>query len=312
MDGILIIDKPAGMTSHDVVSRVRRAVGTRRVGHAGTLDPFATGVLVVCINRATRLSAFLTHLDKEYLATVRLGFATDTQDVTGKQITPLKTSNRLSLEELYHVLAGFTGPQLQTPPMFSAKQVAGERLYRAARAGREVERQPVPIIVHAIELTEKALKKNEDGTLDFIAKVRCSSGTYVRTLAHDIGAKLNVGGHLAALRRTAVGHFEIASAVNLEELEHRGREGTLSNLLVSPADALRHLAAVKLDADGANRVANGREIFPTRQQLESIQGAAQPLRLLHESGELLAVGQYDPDRRVVKPTVVLHTVNPEG
>src|SRR5512143_2231531 len=148
MTGALIVDKPEGLTSHDVVSRVRRAAGTRRVGHAGTLDPFATGVLVCCIGRATRLVQFLVGLGKEYLATVRLGYATDTQDGTGKQITPLHSSKELSLEELQRVLNQFTGPQLQTPPMFSAKKVAGERLYRAARIGREVEREQVSIIVH--------------------------------------------------------------------------------------------------------------------------------------------------------------------
>jgi tRNA pseudouridine55 synthase len=136
MPGALIIDKPEGLTSHDVVARVRRATGTRRVGHAGTLDPFATGVLVCCIGRATRLVQFLVGLDKEYIATVKLGYATDTQDGTGKQITPLRLSNDLDLEDLRRVLNMFTGPQLQTPPMFSAKKVAGERLYRAARAGR--------------------------------------------------------------------------------------------------------------------------------------------------------------------------------
>ena len=135
MLGALIIDKPEGFTSHDVVARVRRAAGTRRVGHAGTLDPFATGVLVCCIGRATRLMQFLVGVDKEYIATVRLGYATDTQDATGKQIAPLRTSNELSLEDIRRVLDEFTGPQLQTPPMFSAKKVGGERLYRAARAG---------------------------------------------------------------------------------------------------------------------------------------------------------------------------------
>ena len=210
MDGSLIIDKPEGITSHTVVARVRRVAGTRRVGHAGTLDPFATGVLVVCVGRATRLSQFLVGLDKEYVATIRLGFATDTQDLTGKQITPLKSSYDRSLEDVRSVLDQFRGAQMQTPPMYSAKKVAGERLYRAARAGREVERQPVPINVYSIDLIDEsanALILNQDGTRDFDVRVRCSSGTYIRTLAHDIGERLGVGGHLAALRRTAVGQF---------------------------------------------------------------------------------------------------------
>jgi tRNA pseudouridine55 synthase len=193
--------------------------------------------------------------------------------------------------------------------MYSAKKVAGERLYKAARAGREVEREPVPITVHAMELLEtdgQAFSVNEDGTRDFLAKVRCSSGTYVRTLAHDIGAKLGVGAHLAALRRTAVGHFSIADAVTLDELERRGTEGALGECLVSPADALKHLPAVNLDANRANRVANGREVSLTRQELAAIQEVAQPLRLLREGGELLAVGRFDAARQAVTLAVVLY------
>src|SRR6185436_12444168 len=177
MIGALIIDKPVGMTSHDVVDRVRRIIGTRRVGHVGTLDPFATGVLVVCLERATRLAQFLVHLDKEYEATVRLGFATDTQDRTGEQITPLAASNAVSKDDVDRVLSEFMGPQLQTPPMFSAKKVAGERLYKAAREGREVERKPVPVIVRSLELLG-ALSEQPDGTCDFKVRVTCSSGTY--------------------------------------------------------------------------------------------------------------------------------------
>src|SRR5882762_13886 len=204
MLGALIIDKPEGITSHDVVARIRRATGTRRVGHAGTLDPFATGVLVCCIGRATRLVQFLVGLDKEYYATVRLGYATDTQDGTGKQITPLRSSTALGLEHVGRILSEFNGQQLQIPPMFSAKKVGGERLYRAARDGREVERDPVSIVVHSIALIEEGvptLTTNEDGTAEFNMQVRCSSGTYVRTLAHDLGERLGVGAHLVGLRR---------------------------------------------------------------------------------------------------------------
>src|SRR6266571_2331275 len=221
MIGALVIDKPEGITSHDVVARVRRVTGERRVGHAGTLDPFATGVLVVCVGRATRLVQFLVGLDKEYIATIKLGYATDTQDLTGKHITPLRSSNELSLEDVRRVLERFTGPQLQTPPMFSAKKVAGQKLYVAARAGREVKREPVRIELYALELIEEetALRANDDGTRDFRAKVRCSSGTYVRTLAHDIGEALRVGAHLTKLRRTGVGHFKVDRALTLDELE---------------------------------------------------------------------------------------------
>src|SRR5215213_8482364 len=184
MDGAFIIDKPAGITSHDVVYKVRRAARMRRVGHSGTLDPFATGVLLVCVGRATRLSKFLVGLDKTYEAIVRLGYATNTQDLTGERITPLATSNELGAEEVRRVLAEFSGPQMQTPPMFSAKKVAGERLYKAAREGREIEREPVAITVYSIEALEPEellSEPDEDGTRDFKIRVRCSSGTYIRT-----------------------------------------------------------------------------------------------------------------------------------
>ena len=192
MLGALIIDKPAGITSHDVVARIRCVAGTRRVGHAGTLDPFATGVLVVCVGKATRLAQFLVGLGKQYLATVRLGFATDTQDLTGKQITPSRSSKGLSLEEVSRVVTEFVGPQLQMPPMYSAKKVGGEKLYKAAREGREVAREPVAITIHSIELIETGgmlAQANADGATDLNVMVSCSSGTYVRTLANDIGER---------------------------------------------------------------------------------------------------------------------------
>jgi tRNA pseudouridine55 synthase len=301
MNGALIIDKPEGITSHDAVARIRRAAGTRRVGHAGTLDPFATGVLVVCLGQATRLMQFLVGLDKEYIATVRIGFATDTQDVTGKQITPLRTSKELSLEEITSALNQFVGRQLQTPPMYSAKKVGGERLYKAAREGREIERQPAEIEIYSINLETSDgdwFRENEDGSRDFVISVRCSSGTYIRTLANDLGERLGVGAHLAALRRTAVGHFEISRAITLEELESLAPE-RLSEAIISPADTIAHLPATHLNSDDARMVANGRAV----ELKEEIEGFV--IRLLDEKGNLLAVGEIDSERRVIKPRIVL-------
>ncbi|HEX8185387.1 MAG TPA: tRNA pseudouridine(55) synthase TruB, partial [Blastocatellia bacterium] len=309
MLGSLIIDKPDGLTSHDVVARVRRAAATRRVGHAGTLDPFATGVLVVCVGRATRLVQFLSGLDKEYLATVRLGFATDTQDLSGKQATSPVSSSHLSVEDVRRAMIRFTGPQLQLPPMFSAKKIGGERLYRAAREGREVERAPVPIIVHSLELVESsALTHAEDkeGTRDFIMRVRCSSGTYVRTLAHDIGKELGVGAHLAALRRTRVGHFKIESALTLEEVEAKAREGVLEGSLVRPSQMLAHLPEVILDDERMRRVLYGMELRLSPGEQKMIRASFEPLRLCDEAGALVAVGEYDGTRQTVKPRVVIH------
>lgn len=303
--GALIIDKPEGVTSHDVVARVRRATGTRRVGHAGTLDPFATGVLVCCVGRATRLVQFLVDLEKEYIANVRLGYATDTQDCTGQQITPLCTSDKLSLEELNRVLDQFVGPQLQTPPMFSAKKVAGERLYRAARAGRVVEREPVSIVVRSMRLlgdAGKELVEKADGTRGFRVLVKCSSGTYVRTLAHDIGARLGVGAHLDGLRRTAVGHFRLDDALTIEELE-RLSPADLGSALIGTSDMLSHLAAVELDDEQVRLVMNGRGI--TLSDREAGAGSGESLRLCDRVGRLVAVAEYDPILNLLKPRVVM-------
>lgn len=306
MTGALIVDKPEGLTSHDVVSRIRRAARTRRVGHAGTLDPFATGVLVCCIGRATRLVQFLVGLGKEYLATVRLGYATDTQDGTGKQITPLHSSKELSLEELQRVLNQFTGPQLQTPPMFSAKKVGGERLYRAARAGREVEREPVSIIVHSLRLIgDDAMPVvNEDGTSEFSMQVRCSSGTYIRTLAHDIGEKLGIGAHLLKLRRTEVGHFHIADAFTLDEIERMTPDG-LRDSLIGTSQMLSHLAVVWLDQERSKLVRNGRSFSPAGDESAIAVRSDNLLRLCDRTGDLVAVGEYDPVANRVSPRVVM-------
>lgn len=306
MIGALVIDKPEGITSHDVVARVRRVTGERRVGHAGTLDPFATGVLVVCVGRATRLVQFLVGLDKEYIATIKLGYSTDTQDLTGKQITPLQSSNELSLEDVRRVLGRFTGPQLQTPPMFSAKKVAGQKLYVAARAGREVKREPVRIEVYALELIEeeKASSANDDGTRDFRVKVRCSSGTYVRTLAHDIGEALRVGAHLTKLRRTCVGQFKVDSALMLDELERTPRDD-LRRMLLSPFLMLQHLPVIWLDDQRTRQVVTGRAFNLSDDERAKVEHEPIPLRLCDEAGALVAVGDYDARLQVVRPRVVL-------
>lgn len=307
MLGALIIDKPEGFTSHDIVARVRRAAGTRRVGHAGTLDPFATGVLVCCVGPATRLVQFLVGLDKQYIATVRLGYATDTQDQTGKQITPLRSSRGVSLDDLQRVLREFTGSQLQTPPMFSAKKVGGERLYRAAREGREVERDPVSIVVHSMKLIEDAgpaLVTNPDGTVDFSIEVRCSSGTYVRTLAHDIGERLGVAAHLIALRRTTVGHFCLTHALTLDELETMA-PNSLVDALISPYDMLLNLPAIALDDEEIKRVTHGRALSLSPEQYAAVETAGSKVRLSDSKGNLVAVADFDCAARLVSPGVVL-------
>ena len=305
MLGALNVDKPAGITSHDVVARIRRVAATRRVGHAGTLDPFATGVLVVCVNRATRLAQFLIGLDKEYLAKVRLGFATDTQDLTGKRVTPLRPSSELNIDEVRRVFDEFIGPQLQTPPMFSAKKVGGERLYKAAREGREVKREPAAITIHSIELIDPEPMKsrpNDDGTMDVNVRVLCSSGTYVRTLANDVGERLGVGAHLGELRRTAVGHYKIEQALTLEELEAMSRDEVIDRALIGPSAMLSHLPAITLDREGVSRVMTGRAL---ESRPRCVEGEAPFMRLCDETGGLIAVGVYDEEAQLLRPRVVL-------
>src|SRR5919198_1629770 len=214
MDGLLIVDKPAGWTSHDVVARVRRVLGEKRVGHTGTLDPFATGVLVLLVGRATRLAQFLAGAEKEYEATIRLGYSTTTGDLTGARREAADAGAgagaadcaALDRARFEAALAPLRGEIEQVPPMYSAKKVGGKKLYELARRGEEVERASVRVTVSVFEVMADSAgawsRRNEDGTCDVRARVVCSAGTYVRALAESVGERLSVGAHLAALRRT--------------------------------------------------------------------------------------------------------------
>jgi tRNA pseudouridine55 synthase len=305
MDGVLIIDKPPELTSHDVVARSRKILHERRIGHTGTLDPFATGVLVILIGRATRLAQFLSGADKEYEAIIRLGFATDTGDRTGQRITPLDDKQLAwSEEEVEAALSSLRGLIQQIPPMYSAKKVQGEKLYELARRGEEVERQPINICIHefvALRTTGELMKDNRDGTFDFHARVVCSAGTYVRTLAEDLGKRLGVGAHLAELRRTRVGNFSIAQAVTLEQLRTGLGEEALGTLLVTPASALSHLPFVHLRDEDERKVRHGMEV--------PIAGAdwteGTTVRICDSEGRLLAVGRFDAKTNQLHPQVVI-------
>ena len=209
MNGIVIVDKPAGWTSQDVTARLRRVFQTRRIGHGGTLDPMATGVLPVFVGRATRGVEFLEHAEKTYEATLRLGITTDTEDITGTVLTESPVS--VTREQLEAVLPWFRGDILQVPPMYSALKVNGQKLYELARKGREVERQPRPITIHRLECLEFS---GQSARL----LVRCSKGTYIRTLCKDIGDALGCGGCMAQLRRVQAGEYTIQEAIPLMEL----------------------------------------------------------------------------------------------
>jgi tRNA pseudouridine55 synthase len=256
--GILVVDKPSGPTSFDVVRRVRRALGAEKTGHAGTLDPAATGVLAVCVDDAVKLQQWLTDGDKTYEAVVAFGAATTTEDAEG-EVTERGDPSGLSGEAVRAALPRLTGELDQIPPMYSAVRVGGRRLHEAARAGVEVDRAPRRVVVHALTLDGLA-PAGADGLARARLTVRCGKGTYVRTLAADLGRALGVPAHLAALRRTEASGFRIEQAIPLEVAEALGRTdpAALRARLVSPADALGDLPAVSLDALEARSLAQGK------------------------------------------------------
>src|SRR4051812_24530015 len=263
MDGVIVIDKPSGMTSHDVVAQTRRILRERRTGHTGTLDPFATGVLVILLGKATRLSQFLTGVDKEYEAIIRLGYATDTGDRTGKPLTgPAAPARNWTGDEIEAALQSLRGDIDQIPPMYSAKKVDGKKLYELARRGESVERKPQRVCIYdfaAIKPEGQLIKDNLDGTFDFHAHVSCSSGTYVRTLAEDFGKRLYVGAHLAELRRTRVGDLVIGQAITLEHLKIHFGEESIGTVLLPVGAGISWLPSLHLTAEEARRVSHGRE-----------------------------------------------------
>jgi tRNA pseudouridine55 synthase len=276
-DGVLVIDKPSGPTSHDVVDRVRKALGQRRAGHTGTLDPFATGVLPVCVGKATRLVRFVAEGDKVYRASVRLGFATTTDDLLGEPLGEVRPV-RLDLAALRAACRQLSGALMQVPPLYSAKRVSGHRMYHLARQGVAVAREAVPVAVHAFDVVAFDHDRVE-------VEVRCSPGTYVRALARDLGEELGVGGHLAALRRTRTGGFGLEHALAWDDVPARARQAVLplSSLLTD-------MPAVTVDGDGAAQLRHGRDLGRAR-VLSGFPSADPPprLRILDEAGALLAL-----------------------
>ncbi|HET6563620.1 MAG TPA: tRNA pseudouridine(55) synthase TruB [Marmoricola sp.] len=251
--GLVVVDKPSGLTSHDVVSRVRRLAHTRKVGHAGTLDPMATGVLLLGVNKGTRLLGHLALTDKAYTATVRLGASTTTDDAEGDVVAtaPPEDVAVLDLETVRAVAERFVGAIEQVPSSVSAVKVAGRRAYQRVRDGEAVELSARPVTVHELTVGEPAPR---DGFLDVSLEVRCSSGTYVRAIARDLGEALGVGGHLTALRRTAVGPVGVAEATPLAASEEAGSV----DLMPLEAAARRFFPVVEVDAAGARDVGFGR------------------------------------------------------
>ncbi len=252
LSGILNVDKPRGMTSHDVVDAVRRLAGQRRVGHAGTLDPMATGVLLVCLGQATRVAEYLMASPKRYRATIVLGVATDTFDAEGKIVSEGGRTD-FDREEIEAALGSFTGRIEQVPPMYSALKREGQALYRLARQGQVVERSPRPVEISEILVLDWTPP-------ELIIEVACSPGTYVRSLAHDLGQRLGSGAHLAALVRLRSGRFTLEEAVSLERLAEAFRCGEEEKYLIPMDEALLDWPAVIVSAEQARRIAQGQGI----------------------------------------------------
>ncbi|MEN6560630.1 MAG: tRNA pseudouridine(55) synthase TruB [Acidobacteriota bacterium] len=300
-DGLLVIDKPAGPTSHDVVRRVRRVLGTRRAGHGGTLDPDATGVLLVASGQATRFFPFLSRERKVYEGRIRLGFATDTYDASGRPASP-EASALPGRDEVAAAMAGFVGEILQTPPRFSAKKLNGQPVYKLARAGREFTLAPVPVTVVRFDMTGY-----RPPDLDF--ETECSAGTYVRSLAHDLGERLGCGAHLAALRRTRVGPYGLGQAVALDAFEDAGARGEAERLLIPLERLLPDVPAVAVRPEAEAFVRNGRPLGPSDlaaplPDLAAVT-AAGLARLIARDGRLLALARPVPGGAFLHPFLVL-------
>jgi len=258
MNGLLILDKPAGYTSHDVVDIVRRATGERSIGHLGTLDPMATGVLPLLLGKYTRLAQFFSTADKCYEGSIRFGFATDTFDAEGSpatEVTPLERS----LDELRELATQFKGEILQTPPIFSAKKIGGVPAHKLARAGKPVEVKPARIVIHRFELS--SLDGPSSAEMEARFEMQVSAGGYVRSVAHELGQLAGCGAHLSQLRRTQAGSFTLAQAINVEQLKHlAGMQDEIQCQLPHPRTLLPDFPCVTVDEEMAGRLRNGMQV----------------------------------------------------
>lgn len=288
VSGVFVIDKPVGLTSHDVVQIVRRGTGIRRAGHTGTLDPRASGVLVVLLGPAVRLSEFVSASDKSYQATIRLGSRTETYDSESEPSEEMPVN--VNEEEFIELLKGYEGEIEQVPPPYSAVKVDGQKAYDRARKGEEVELEPRLINVYHLDLLEWAPP-------EVVVDVKCSSGTYVRSLANDIGEALGIGAHLVGLRRTSSGQFTLRDAISLRRLREAFDTGTWAQYLIPAAEALSDWYTIELDGDLLEKVRNGHRI-PAE---EGITGWA---RAISEQGDLVALMEVVEDDQEWQPRKV--------
>jgi tRNA pseudouridine55 synthase len=287
--GILLINKPAKITSHDVVVQIRRLFRTKKVGHAGALDPFATGLLILCLDEATRIVDYLVNRDKEYVTVMKLGESTDTQDCTGRVLEKREVP-AFSNEDIADVFARFVGDLSQIPPMFSARKVQGKRLYEFAREGQTVARTARSVRIETLEILEVRLP--------FIRfRVVCSKGTYIRTLAHDIGALLGCGAYLSALERTRIGQFFLKDAVALEQLAHIVQYSDKTRVLIPLDAALAFLPAIEVSEAASRLLVHGTQISLTAENFTSLgdgdnrREADQEIRVYNSRGKFIALAR---------------------
>lgn len=290
--GVINVYKEAGFTSHDVVARLRGICKQKKIGHTGTLDPDAVGVLPVCLGNATRLCDMLTDRTKEYVASFRLGIVTDTQDLSGKVLE--SHTPDMDPQSVRQAVSSFVGDQLQVPPMYSALKVDGKRLYELAREGKTVERKARQITIYELEL----LKEEHP---DYTMRVCCSKGTYIRTLCHDIGQKLGCGGVMTHLLRSRVGEFRAEDAYRLSEIQSYAEAGRLQEILVPTENMFSQLMALKVKDGGLKALQNGNKLFPSQVAWEKEPAAGQELRVYGKDGQFFGIYRYDAEEKLFCP-----------
>jgi len=307
LDGIIIINKPKGMTSHDVVVEVRRITGERSCGHTGTLDPDATGVLVVCMGRATRLSRFMMETPKEYEAVIVFGISTDTGDASGK-VVAVSEDVKVPRERVFEAFQRFVGDIEQIPPMVSAVRHRGRRLYELAREGITVEREPRRVTIYEIEPASledwpEVVRLGSQGSM----RVVCSKGTYIRTLCEDICASIGIEGHMGALERTAPSGCRLSAACTLNELRQAAAYGEFDNLVRPIVEGVGHMPKCVVSEDEASRIKHGTQIEWDPNRAEPVCGIGDYIALLGADGALVAVGEVRlmDGRALIQPRVVL-------
>jgi len=304
MEGIIPLYKPKGMTSHDCVFKLRKILRMKKIGHTGTLDPDVTGVLPICIGRATKVAEYLTDAGKAYEGEVTIGFSTTTEDASGEVVKRKRIERVISRNEIVETLQSLTGSITQTPPMFSAVKVNGKRLYEYARKGIEIERPSRTVNIYSIELLDKRYEFNGE-TISFRFRVVCGKGTYIRTLAVMIGDALGYPAHMSDLCRVQSGTFSLQDCVTLEQVEAKMNDGTIDDCLFPIESALTHLPKYTISDKIAEKVKNG-AVLPIPQSLEDENSL---IVIESEEGQALAIYTHHPEKTgMMKPSKVLRTV----